>query len=72
METEELLCSPGINSLNGSLNPMCHLLALLGAHHILQVGRISVNRHVQTKKLTKTLLLRDTGSLKEGRSVTGP
>ena len=43
METEELLCSPGINSLNGSLNPLCLLLALLGAHHILHVGRVRVN-----------------------------
>jgi len=25
-----------------NLNPICHLLAL-GAHHILHVGRISVN-----------------------------
>jgi hypothetical protein len=26
-----------------SLNPICHLLALLGAHHIFHVGRIRVN-----------------------------
>jgi hypothetical protein len=25
------------------LNPICHLLALLGAHHILHVSRIRVN-----------------------------
>jgi hypothetical protein len=25
-----------------NLNPICHLLALLGAHHILHVGRIRV------------------------------
>jgi len=31
------------NPLNTELNPNCHLLALLGAHHILDVGRISVN-----------------------------
>jgi len=34
----------GFNSafkgLNAELNPICHLLALLGAHHILRVGRI--------------------------------
>jgi len=29
-----------INSLNAKLNPFCHLLALLGAHHILHVSRI--------------------------------
>jgi hypothetical protein len=29
--------------LNADLNPICHLLALLGAHHILHVSRIRVN-----------------------------
>ena len=43
METEKLLCSLGINPLNAKLSPICHLLALLGAHHILHVGRIRVN-----------------------------
>jgi len=32
-----------INALNAKLNPICHLLALLGAHHILHVSRIRVN-----------------------------
>jgi len=31
------------NPLNVELNPLCHLLALLGAHHILHVSRIRVN-----------------------------
>jgi hypothetical protein len=31
---------PEINPLNTDLNPICHLLALLGAHHILHVSRI--------------------------------
>jgi len=35
-----------INPLNAELNPICHLLALLGAHHILHVGRIRVNNLV--------------------------
>ena len=30
------------NPLNAELNPTCHLLALLGAHHILHVSRIRV------------------------------
>jgi len=34
-----------INPLNAELNPICHLLALLGAHHILHVSRIRVNKH---------------------------
>jgi hypothetical protein len=31
-----------INPFNAELNPICHLLALLGAHHILHVSRIRV------------------------------
>jgi hypothetical protein len=35
-----------INPSNAKLNPICHLLALLGAHHILHVSRMRVNtRH---------------------------
>jgi len=35
--------SGNLNDLNAELNPICHLLALLGAHHILHVSRIMVN-----------------------------
>jgi hypothetical protein len=31
-----------LNPLKAELNPICHLLALLGAHHILYVSRIRV------------------------------
>ena len=31
-----------INHLNAELNPICYLLALLGAHHFLHVSRIRV------------------------------
>jgi len=31
-----------INTLNPELNPICYLLALLGAHHFLHVSRIRV------------------------------
>jgi len=31
-----------INLSNTELNPICHLLVLLGAHHILHVSRIRV------------------------------
>jgi len=34
------------NPLNAELNPICHLLALLGAHHILHVSRIRINPDV--------------------------
>jgi len=42
---EILLVSVFINTLNAELKPICHLLALLGAHHILHVSRIRVNIH---------------------------
>ena len=40
-----------INPLNPELNPICYLLALLGAHHFLHVSRIRV------KSLTLRLLI---------------
>jgi hypothetical protein len=39
-----------INSLNAELNPICHLLALLGAHPILHVSRIRVNEKILKRK----------------------
>ena len=40
-----------VNPLNAELNPICYLLALLGAHHFLHVSRIRV------KSLTIRLLM---------------
>ena len=43
-----------VNPLNTELNPICHLLALLGAHHILHVNRIRVeveNEHRERDKV---------------------
>ena len=37
--------STNINPLNAELNPICHLLALLGAHHIFHVSELRVNIH---------------------------
>ena len=33
-----------LNHLNAKLNPICHLLALLVAHHILHISRIRINK----------------------------
>jgi len=41
-----LLSVAEINRLNAELNPICHLLVLLGAHPILHISRIKVNVHV--------------------------
>jgi len=40
-----------INPLNAEINPIYHLLALLGARHILHVSRISVKFHKFSYKL---------------------
>jgi hypothetical protein len=47
------------NTLNAELNPICHLLALLGAHPILHVSRIRVkgpSRRKFRNRSTKTQL----------------
>ena len=42
------LCNP----LNADLNPLCHLLALLGSHHIHHISRIRVN--IQLPRLSQS------------------
>ena len=37
-----------MNPLNAELNPICYLLALLGAHHMLHVSRIRVKDNMKT------------------------
>jgi hypothetical protein len=46
-----------INPLNAELNPICHLLPLLGAHNILHVSRLRVNKGKEeySKKYFKIL-----------------
>jgi len=34
-----------INPIHAELNPTCHFLALLGAHHILHVSRTRVKHN---------------------------
>ena len=47
----DMLSITVINPLNPELNPICYLLALLGAHHFLHVSRIRI------KSLTIRLLM---------------
>jgi hypothetical protein len=42
------------NPLRAELNPICHLLALLGAHHIFHVSGLKVNLR---KKIVKYYIL---------------
>jgi hypothetical protein len=42
-----------INPLNTELNPICHLLALLGVHLIFHVSKIRVKRTVSNRKVSQ-------------------
>ena len=44
----------GFNPLNAELNPIRHLLALVGARHIVHISRVRANVHglVKPKRLT--------------------
>jgi len=65
-----------VNPLNAELNPICHLLALLGAHHILHVSRIRVNAgegalwNVMSTK--KKMMITQPGRSEESHAVAGP
>ena len=52
VHTQNLILN--INPLNAELNPIRHLLALVGARHIVHVGRIRVNREVEQPEQGKT------------------
>jgi len=47
-----------LNPSNAELNPISHLLTLLGAHHILHVSRISVTWKVSTTYFIKLSIYR--------------
>ena len=44
------------NPLNTTLNPICHLLALLEAHHILHISRIRLNIYGMMSVVQLTVL----------------
>jgi hypothetical protein len=41
------------NPLNAKLNPICHLMALLGAHYIFHVSRLRVKEYDIVETLVK-------------------
>jgi hypothetical protein len=41
-----------INLINTELNTICHLLALLGAHHILHVSGLRVNKPINSNEVS--------------------
>jgi hypothetical protein len=46
-----------LTHLNDELNPICHLLALLGAHHILHVSRIKIKSHLSSADIIRSSTL---------------
>jgi hypothetical protein len=44
--TANVLRYSSINPVNAELNPIFHLLALLGAHHIFRVSGLRVNQEL--------------------------
>ena len=52
-ESSDFIKKNNFNPLNPQLNPICHLLALLEAHHILHVSRIRVNDQLSNYKVLK-------------------
>jgi hypothetical protein len=53
-----------LHPLNAELNPICHLPALLGAHHILHVSRIRVKRSPLYRHWRSVQALRPIGGVK--------
>jgi hypothetical protein len=47
-----------VNPLNAKLNPICHFLALLGAHHILHISCVRVKVHLSVIGRIIDLLVR--------------
>jgi hypothetical protein len=45
------------NTLNAEINPICHTLALLGAHPILHISSIRINYQVYSPRQLHTELL---------------
>ena len=58
------------NPLNATLNPICHLLALLWAHHILRISRIRVKMSLGSWKRWYTVGGRDGGRWGEKHMTT--
>jgi len=52
-----------INPLNPELNPICYLLALLGAHHFLHVSRIRV-KSLSIRRLMSYIYIYDISRLR--------
>ena len=62
----------GINTSNAELNPICHLLALLGAHHILQVSGVRIKRCLSNRRQYSEKKNSHTQLPEKNRRLLGP
>jgi len=60
-----------INPLNAELNPICHLLALLGALHILHVSGLRVKNQTTLLSVCRTKLKNPVPSWGEPTLIVG-
>jgi hypothetical protein len=51
-----MIVCPVINPLNAKLNPICPLLALFGAHHILHVSGLRVKNKMNFQVFSDVML----------------
>jgi hypothetical protein len=56
LEAAEMRCLRSVNPLNAQLNPIFHLLTLLGAHHIFHISRIRVKGYTKLDKIRSEAL----------------
>jgi hypothetical protein len=54
-EVPQILGTPVLNPLNAELNPICHLLALLGGATMVVVSRLRVNMGGAVAQLVEAL-----------------
>jgi len=58
-----ILVAARFNPSNAKLIPICHLLALLGGHHVLHVSRIRVKAWVGGLSLAGNMSSNPSGSM---------
>ena len=64
--TSDLAKHARVNPLNAELNATCHLLVLLGAHHILHFNRVKV-KHPFTEEEMKTPVYKNMQNLSKSK-----
>ena len=64
-----MIFNSAFNPLNAELNPICHLLALLGAHHIFHVSVLTVKGLTSFQRSTRNSFWVQSGQLRSPKTV---